>query len=137
MPAEEYEKRLAEQRRLASILGVELIEGEYDNAVFLKAVAGLENGPEKGRRCEACIRLRLEKTAEAAKERGIDTFTTTLSVSPHKNAELINKILAELSEYALCEDFKKKDGYKRSIELSREHRLYRQNYCGCIFKKNA
>jgi predicted adenine nucleotide alpha hydrolase (AANH) superfamily ATPase len=137
MPAEEYEKRLAEQRRLASILDVELIEGEYDNTAFLKVVRGLESEPEKGRRCEACIRLRLEKTAKAAKTRGIDTFTTTLSVSPHKNAEMINKILVELSENALSEDFKKKDGYKRSLELSKEYGFYRQNYCGCVFEKNA
>jgi len=137
MPAEEYEKRLSEQRRLASMLGVKLIEGDYDHEAFLNAVAGLESEQEGNSRCEKCIQLRLSKTAEAAKARGFDIFTTTLSVSPHKNAELINKILSELSEGALLEDFKKNDGFKRSIELSKEYGLYRQKYCGCIFEKNA
>jgi len=127
-PALEYEKRLSEQRRLAETLGVRLIEGEYDSEAFADAA---EN-------CEKCILLRLDKTAELAKAQGFELFTTTLSVSPHKNAALINKILTETgAKYdvePLCEDFKKRDGYKRSVELSKIYGLYRQNYCGCKVK---
>jgi hypothetical protein len=141
MPAEEYQKRLSEQRRLAELLGIELIEGEYERAAFLEAVRGLENEPEQGGRCEKCIQLRLFKTAEVAKARGIDTFATTLSVSPHKNAEQINRLLKSAGELygltPLLEDFKKKDGYKRSLELSKQYGLYRQNYCGCVFENNG
>jgi len=137
MPAAEYEKRLSEQKRLASILDIELIEGEYDNDGFLKALKGFENEPEKSARCEKCITLRLSKTAQTAKAHGFDFFATTLSVSPHKNAELINRILKESGANSIREDFKKKDGYKRSIELSKMHGLYRQSYCGCIFAENS
>jgi hypothetical protein len=124
MPFEEYQKRLSEQRRLADILEIELIEGDYD----FKLTAPC---------CEKCIQLRLLKTAELAKARGFDYFTTTLSVSPHKDTVLINKLLTEAGELhgvkPLCEDFKKKDGFKRSVELSKQYGLYRQNYCGCKF----
>jgi len=137
MPAAEYEKRLTEQRKLASILGTELIEGEYDNEAFLETVKGYKNEREGGNRCEKCITLRLSKTAEIAKARGFDFFTTTLSVSPHKNAELINRILKSLGDNSVREDFKKKDGYKRSLELSKIHGLYRQNYCGCVFAEKS
>jgi hypothetical protein len=127
MPAEEYEKRLAEQRRLAKIFDVELIEGEYDFKLTSSC-------------CEKCIAQRLFKTAETAKARGFEAFTTTLSVSPHKDTALINKILKEAGELSgvepICEDFKKKDGFKRSVELSKQYGLYRQNYCGCVFQKN-
>ena len=133
MPYEEYKKRLNDVRRLANIYSVDLIEPDYENDVLLTLIKGLENEPERGRRCEACIGLRLRKTAEAAK--GFDCFTTTLTVSPHKNAEFINKTITGLGGYA--EDFKKQDGYKRSIELSKEHGFYRQNYCGCVFIQNA
>jgi len=133
MPAAEYEKRLSEQKRLASILDIALIEGDNDNEVFLKAVRGLENEQEGGKRCEKCIAMRLFKTAETSKAQGFDFFATTLSVSPHKNTGLINRILKEAGENSIREDFKKKDGYKRSTELSKMHGLYRQNYCGCIF----
>ena len=136
MPVFEYEKRLFEQRRLAMLLNnVGIIEGGYDNEAFTEAVRGLENEPEGGGRCERCIELRLRKTAETARKQGFDCFTTTLSVSPHKNAELINRILRNAGAFygiePLCGDFKKKDGYKRSIELSKLYGLYRQNYCGC------
>jgi hypothetical protein len=127
MPREEYEKRLTEQHRLAAILDAELIEGEYDGAITSDC-------------CEKCIAQRLFKTAELAKMRGFDYFTTTLSVSPHKDVKLINKLLTEAGELhgvtPICEDFKKKDGFKRSVELSKEYGLYRQNYCGCVFQKN-
>ncbi len=100
---------------------------------------GLEGEPEGGRRCRACYRLRLEEAARAAKERGLEYFTTTLTISPLKNAAAINRIGEELAEkYGvkhLPSDFKKKDGYKRSIELSKEYGLYRQDYCGCVYSK--
>ena len=142
MPSAEYEKRLSEQRRLLTLFpepsDTELIEGEYDNSAFLKAVKGLENEPEgSGVRCEKCIEMRLDKTAALARERGFDFFASTLSVSPHKNAALINKILtqtgAKYNIKPLCEDFKKKDGYRRGVELSNKYGLYRQKYCGCVF----
>jgi len=146
MPAAEYEKRLYEQRRLISLIPgagkTELIEGGYDtpNQAFLKAVEGLENEREGGRRCEKCIEMRLCKTAETARELGFDFFATTLSVSPHKNTAMINRILLEKGAKhdikPLCEDFKKKDGYKRSVELSKEYGLYRQGYCGCGIKNH-
>ena len=102
-------------------------------------VKGLENEPEGGKRCEKCFRLRLESSARYAKERGFDYFTTTLTISPLKNAQLLNSIGSELAEkYGvpwLYSDFKKREGYKRSIILSKEYDLYRQNYCGCVFSK--
>ena len=106
---------------------------------FFQAVKGLENEPEGGLRCRECFKLRLEATAKKAKAEGFDYFTTTLTISPLKNAALLNEIGAEMAErYGvswLYSDFKKKEGYKRSIELSREYQLYRQNYCGCVFSK--
>ncbi len=142
-PEEEYLTRLAEQRRLLEqtnfATNVGLICGEYDNMEFLRVVTGMENEPEGGARCASCIRLRMEKTAQAAQKNGYEYFTTTLSVSPHKNAKCINEIGKELADkYGvkyLFSDFKKKDGYRRSIELSNEYSLYRQDYCGCLFAK--
>lgn len=142
-PLEEYEKRLSEQKRLLremkSARPVSFMESEYVPGDFYEAVKGFESEPEGGRRCEKCFMLRLERTARVAKENGFDFFGTTLTVSPHKNAQLINKTGTELGEkYGvefLTSDFKKKDGYKRSIELSREYGLYRQDYCGCEFSK--
>ena len=143
-PPEEYEKRLSVQKRLISELprenDIRIMECDYEPELFSDAVKGLENEPEGGRRCEVCFRLRLEKTAELAKENGFDFFGTTLTVSPHKNAQLINVIGLELGEkYGirfLASDFKKKNGYKRSVELSEKYGLYRQNYCGCRFSLN-
>lgn len=140
-PEGEYRKRLGEQERLLAqaefAQGVGLIPGEYDNALFRTRAAGMERLPEGGARCEACIRMRMEATAREASRRGYAYFTTTLSVSPHKNAELINRLGEELAEvYSvqyLYGDFKKKDGYRRSIQLSKDYSLYRQNYCGCAF----
>ncbi|MCM1544324.1 MAG: epoxyqueuosine reductase QueH [Ruminococcus sp.] len=143
-PESEYRHRVEEQKRLISQLPakhkISFIEGSFDPNEFYSAVKGLENEPEGGKRCFACYRLRLAKAAEIAKENGFDYFTTTLSISPLKNAEKINEIGEEIAEESgvkhLPSDFKKKNGYKRSIELSREYNLYRQNYCGCVFSKN-
>ena len=116
---------------------VRLMECDYDEREFLDAARGFEDEREGGARCEKCFILRMKKTAALAKEKGFDYFTTTLSVSPHKNAPLLNKIGGELEkEYGvkfLYADFKKKEGYKRSTELSRQYDIYRQNYCGCRF----
>lgn len=143
-PKEEYIKRVEEQKRLISQLPVknpvDFIEGDFDDSEFYNAVKGLEHIPEGGERCFACYRLRLEKTAKLAKELGFHWFTTTLSISPYKNAQKLNEISAELSEIYkvknLPADFKKKEGYKRSIQLSAEYNLYRQDYCGCVFSAN-
>lgn len=140
---EEYNLRLSEQKRLIEELPqkypVTLTEGAYDPQVFYQMSKGLEHCPERGERCLKCYRLRLEAAARLAKEQGADYFATTLTLSPLKSAEVINAIGEELSvQYGvkyLCTDFKKKNGYKRSIELSREYNLYRQNFCGCAYSK--
>ena len=140
---EEYEKRKAELKRYLSEVdygaGISMFDADYDPDSFFEAAKGLENEPERGARCEKCFRLRLSKTAEVAKQNGFELFCTTLSISPHKDADLLMKIGEEFArEYGLSylqSDFKKKNGYKRSIELSVEYDLYRQNYCGCIFSK--
>ena len=142
-PEEEYKKRVEEQKRLISQLPtknpVSFIEGEYIPQDFYNMAKGMEDLKEGGERCFKCYRLRLEKTAKLAKEQGFDYFTTTLSISPYKNAPKLNEIAEELSEiYSvknLPADFKKKEGYKRSIQLSSEYNLYRQNYCGCVYSK--
>lgn len=138
---EEFERRYQEQVRLVSELKtrypVTVVKGAHNTGLFYHAVAGHENDPEGGERCRLCFTLRLEESAEYAKQNGFDYFTTTLSISPLKNAQLLNSIGREISErYGvryLYSDFKKKNGYLRSIELSKEHSLYRQNYCGCVF----
>ena len=142
-PEAEFEHRLSELIRLTDempLQGVpEVIRGEYEHERFLELARGLEDVPEGGERCTRCYRLRLEKTAQAARDGGYDYFTTTLSVSPYKNAEKLNTIGATLAEaYGvpyLFSDFKKHDGYLRSIRLSAEYGLYRQDYCGCIYSK--
>ncbi|MDE6726964.1 MAG: epoxyqueuosine reductase QueH [Oscillospiraceae bacterium] len=142
-PEEEFRKRAEEQRRLITELPVKnpvsLVVDDYDPSEFFNAVKGLENAPEGGERCFVCYRLRLERAARYAAEHEFDYFCSTLSISPLKNAQKLGEIGAELSEiYSvpnLPNDFKKKGGYLRSIELSREYGLYRQNYCGCIFSK--
>jgi len=120
---------------------IEIIEGDYDKELFFNSVKGLEQCPEGGERCFVCYELRLRETARLAKEREADYFTTTLTISPLKNAAKINEIGERLSgEFGtafLPSDFKKKNGYKRSVELSREYDLYRQDYCGCVFSKLA
>ncbi len=140
-PPEEFGKRVEEEARLIGemefVYPVELIRGNYDPAEFYDAARGLEREPEGGARCAACFRLRLQAAAKAAKEGGFDFFTTTLTISPLKSAPLLNEIGQEIGqEYGipfLPSDFKKKNGYRRSVELSEEHGLYRQNYCGCIY----
>lgn len=142
-PGEEFTKRAAEQKRLISELktdnSVELVVAEYAPEEFFSAVKGLEQCAEGGERCTACYRLRLAKAAEYAAENGFDYFCSTLSISPLKNAAKLNEIGGELSGIygvtALPNDFKKRGGYQRSIELSKEHGLYRQNYCGCVFSR--
>ena len=141
---EEYKKRAQEQKRLISEFPakykVDFLEGTYDNGNYNKKVSGLEDCKEGGERCVVCYDMRLQETAKVAKEGGFDYFTTTLSISPLKNSAKLNEIGYNLGiEYGieyLLSDFKKKEGYKRSIELSKEYDLYRQNYCGCIFSKN-
>lgn len=137
-PAEEYEKRLSAQKQLLERAKyknpVAFLAGEYEPQRFFEAVKGLENCREGGARCEKCFELRLSKAAEIAKKGGFDYFVTTLTVSPHKNAVLINEIGGRYQNY-LPSDFKKREGYKRSIILSKEYELYRQGYCGCIFSK--
>lgn len=142
-PKEEYEKRVEEQKRLIQAMPlknpVTFIEGRYEPAEFYNAVKGLEKEPEGGERCFVCYELRLREAAEYAVRLKTDYFTTTLSISPLKNAAKINEIGEKIAkEYGLKHlpsDFKKKEGYKQSIELSREYGLYRQNFCGCVFSK--
>ena len=143
---EEYAYRLSEEKRYIALRTdfrhpVGMTESEYDPKVFFEAVKGLEKEPEGGARCERCFRLRLEASAKKAKALGMDCFTTTLTISPLKNAALLNEIGEEMGErYGvmwLPSDFKKKEGYKRSIVLSREYDLYRQNYCGCVFSRSS
>ncbi len=140
-PRAEYEKRVAEQKRLISEMPVpnpvSFMEAPYEPERFYEAAKGLEREPEGGARCLACFRLRLSDTARAAKAGGFEFFTTTLSVSPHKNAEALAKIGAACAQaYGvpyLAGDFKKRDGYLRSIRLSAKYGLYRQDFCGCIY----
>lgn len=143
-PETEYEKRKAEQKRLISEMQtkypVKMLDCDFESEKFYEMAKGLENCCECGERCFKCYRLRLEKTAQETKQNRFDYFTTTLTISPLKDARKINEIGNELAkEYNaqwLPSDFKKKEGYKRSIELSKEYNLYRQNYCGCIFSQN-
>ena len=140
---EEYGKRVLEQKRLLSSMPlknpVDFIEGEYEPEVFFELSKGLEKCPEGQERCFACYEMRLKETAIQAKRLGYDYFTTTLTISPLKNAEIINEIGQRLGAVYdinyLLSDFKKKNGYKRSIELSKEYDLYRQDYCGCCYSK--
>ena len=140
-PADEYDKRADEVRKLISVLKaknpINLIVADLDDKEFYSKVKGMEKLPEGGERCRKCFELRLEKTAELAKEKSFDYFTTTLTISPLKNAQVINEVGEEMGEkYGvshLPSDFKKKGGYKRSVELSAQFELYRQNYCGCVY----
>lgn len=135
---EEYFKRKEELKRLIEKTGwADFCDCDREESKFLLAAKGLENCKEGGERCKACFKLRLEKTAEIAECGGYDYFTTTLTLSPLKNAALINEIgesLQQKAKWLYC-DFKKRGGYKRSLELSKEYGLYRQNYCGCEFSK--
>lgn len=140
-PPEEFGKRVEEQKRLIAQLPAEhpisFLDGPYEPERFYEMARGLEQVPEGGERCFKCYRLRLSETAEMARAGKYDYFTTTLSISPLKNAEKLNEIGGQLAkDYGvdyLYSDFKKRNGYKRSTELSREYGLYRQDYCGCVF----
>lgn len=142
-PESEFLHRADELRRLIAELphenAIDMIQGNYDWDRFRALSRGLEDAPEGGERCERCFRLRLGRTAAVAAEGGFDYFTTTLSISPLKDAQLLNAIGAELAQQYgvryLFSDFKKKDGYRRSCALSAEYGLYRQNYCGCPFSR--
>ncbi len=154
-PEEEYLMRVREQERFISEFNakvidagagdgnvrypISFIEGIYDPERWCDAVKGLESEPEGGERCTVCFRVRLRETARLAAEKGFDYFTTTLTLSPLKDAKRLNTIGEEAGEEFgvkfLNSDFKKRDGYKRSLELSREYGLYRQNYCGCIYSR--
>ena len=143
-PPEEYEKRVEEQARLTDcqphLHPVTFLEGTYDPDRFFQMAKGHEKDREGGERCFGCYELRLREAAQAARDGGYDYFTTTLSISPLKNAEKLNEIgerVAEEYQMAyLPSDFKKKGGYQRSVELSREYGLYRQNYCGCVYSRS-
>ena len=140
---EEFDKRTKEVQRLTReaefAKGIDVIVAPYEKELFEELSKGLEKEPEGGARCKKCYHLRLDKSARYAKDNGFDYFTTTLSISPYKDAEALNNIGKHLEEkYGikyLYSDFKKKNGYKRSIELSKEYNLYRQDYCGCIYSK--
>ena len=140
-PSEEFFKREEEQQNFIQKLQtknpIKFIKGEFEDDKFYAAVKGMEKEKEGGIRCRECFRLRLKKTAALAKEMGFDYFTTTLSISPHKNSAVLNEVGEEVArEYGikyLFSDFKKKGGYKRSCELSAEYGMYRQDYCGCVF----
>lgn len=142
---EEYEKRIVEIKKLISMIHpkykVSLIEGDYNPEKFFEMAKGLEKEPERGKRCYKCYEMRLEETAKIAEKLGFNHFATTLTLSPHKNSNWINEIGEELTKKYntnyLYSDFKKKNGYKRSIELSKKYNLYRQDYCGCIYSKRG
>ena len=142
-PEEEYRKRVEEQKRLIeqlpAVYPIQFLEGRYEPEEFYSRVRGLEKEPEGGARCRVCFELRLEEAARLAAEGGYDYYTTTLSISPLKNAQVLAQVAMEMGEKWgvrwLPSDFKKKEGYKRSIQLSAEYDLYRQNYCGCVFSR--
>ncbi len=138
-PEAEYLKRLAAIEQYCLVTGVTLLKAPYDSVNWAEATAGLQNEPEGGKRCEQCFSLRLEKTACFARENGFAVFATTLSISPHKDATIINRagnLAAKKAKVQFLEaDFKKGDGYRKSCEMSKKLGLYRQNYCGCLYSK--
>lgn len=140
-PFNEYEKRKQEQIKIIEKYNLKYLDCDYDNELFHEMSTGLENVPEKGIRCHKCYRLRLNYVASKAKENDFEYFGTTLTVSPYKLSNIINEIGIDLESIYnvkyLVSDFKKNNGYKRSIELSKEYSLYRQNYCGCIYSRKS
>ncbi|MCF7836288.1 epoxyqueuosine reductase QueH [Candidatus Gracilibacteria bacterium] len=151
-PRAEYEVRLAEAKRycrgspdrdpaLRGWKGCEILEGDYDSKNWFEKIKGLEDEPERGKRCKICYAIRLAKTAETAAELGFQAFATTLSISPHKNANWLNEIGKDLEQkygvQYLESDWKKCDGFKKSLALSAEAKLKRQNYCGCIYSRRT
>jgi predicted adenine nucleotide alpha hydrolase (AANH) superfamily ATPase len=140
-PAEEYALRVGEARKVARLLAVPLIEDGYDAGRWLALTGKFKDEPEKGRRCDVCYASRLQRTAETAARLGFDAFATVMSLSPWKKTAVINRIGRQFGKrYGvrfLEADFKKKDGFKKSVGLSREQGLYRQSYCGCLYSLNA
>lgn len=140
-PREEYDLRLDEARKVARLSGVPLIEDGYDPEGWIALTAKFKDEPEKGRRCDVCYAARLARTAGRAAREGFDAFATVMSLSPWKKAAVMNRIgrqFAARHGIAFLEsDFKKKDGFKKSVDLSRAHRLYRQDYCGCVYSRDA
>lgn len=143
-PREEYDARLAEIKKYSDKIGVNLVVDNYEVDKWFKMARGLEGEPEGGKRCEVCFKMRLERTAKYALKNKFDYFGTTLTISPHKNAEVINKIGKKLSppcngDLGGCffyeADWKKQDGFKKSCQISRQENFYRQNYCGCVFSR--
>ena len=132
---------MGESRDYCARLGIDFIEGEYETSKWFEATKGHEHDDEGGERCSICHRLRLEKTASKARESGYDWFTTTLTISPHKDATAINEIGEEVAkEYGinfLARDFKKMHGFQKSVRMSKELGMYRQDYCGCIFSRQG
>ncbi len=137
-PEAEYLKRQEAAKQVARILKFELIPAAYDKDNWLTRVKGLENEPEGGKRCPVCFKVRLEETQKKASQMNISRFTTTLTVSPHKNTAIINEIGRTVSPsgFLTC-DFKKQDGFRLAMEFARCYNLYRQNYCGCVYSRNA
>jgi predicted adenine nucleotide alpha hydrolase (AANH) superfamily ATPase len=140
-PAEEYRLRLEEARAVARLLEIPLLEDDYDPDGWLAVTQKFKDEPEKGRRCDVCYAVRLRKTAETAARRGFDAFATVMSLSPWKKASVMNRIGRQFGKSFgvrfLEADFKKKDGFKKSVDLSRSRGLYRQDYCGCVYSLNA
>ena len=140
-PIDEYEKRKKEQIRIINEYKINYLDCDYDNEIFHEISKGLESVPEKGIRCHKCYRLRLEYTAKKALENNYEYFSTTLTVSPSKLSNIVNEIGLDLqTKYNikyLVSDFKKNEGYKKSIELSKKYNLYRQDYCGCIYSRKV
>jgi predicted adenine nucleotide alpha hydrolase (AANH) superfamily ATPase len=136
-PSEEYVRRLEETRKVAQTLKVNLLEEAYDDERWLKITQKFKEEPEKGRRCDVCYAMRLEKTAQKTSELGFDIFATVMSLSPWKKADALNRLgrmFARRYKINYLEaNFKKEDGFRKSVELSKSHGLYRQNYCGCIY----
>lgn len=133
-PADEYQKRLDSARKCLANWGIELIEGKYDREKWFEAVKGCEYEKEGGKRCDICFRMRLQRTYEYARAHMYDAFTTTLTMGPMKDASMINLAGREIGrDRFIQDDFKKKDGFKRSLEIAAELGIYRQDYCGCVY----
>ncbi|MDD5455109.1 MAG: epoxyqueuosine reductase QueH [Candidatus Ratteibacteria bacterium] len=133
-PEEEYIKRLNDTKLLLSKLEIPLIEGKYDKDKWFNKIKDFEEEKEGGKRCEICFRMRLEETLKEAKQHNIRHFTTTLTISPHKDSKIVNTIGQSINgDFFVVKDFKKKDGFKRAVRLSKEYNLYHQHYCGCIY----
>jgi predicted adenine nucleotide alpha hydrolase (AANH) superfamily ATPase len=140
-PREEYDLRLSEAMRYCSHVGVDLLEGTYDVHEWERAVSGHEDDPEGGERCGICFSMRLKETARLAAVGGYDAFTTTLTISPHKDAKTVNSAGEDISRRSgvpfIPLDLKKRNGFRKSVEMSREHELHRQDFCGCVYSRRS